>query len=466
MPANNTAVQATTVSNACPVPEFSSPTNLPTVGGDVFGLIAADFNGDGTKDVISSTQGGHNVTVRFNDGQGHFNTSLSNSGGAQVRGIAIADFNGDGHPDIAALRTTGSFGDLLILRGDGAGNFTGVTSNRYLSAGINVFAIAVGDFNEDGRPDVAAGAIGGNGPIVSLNDGAGNFPSRTIAPTGTSPLTLLVADVNEDGHADLIVGHRDMSYFSVLLGHGNGTFDPALNITTGAGPRVRAIGDLNRDGHLDLVVVDRGTGGTARLTTLLGNGHGGFGPQLVLRTSTGVGTATIADINGDGFADVVSTDFASSAFYVQFGDGNGNFGAPLGYGGPIFSNVVVDDFNGDGRPDVAIGDGNGVIRVYPEQLRPGVEQRVDYGVRLARSGRAGRHRHLYGDGEEPRGHHGHRRDGHRDAAVERDPPAVDSGRGRHADHQRQRRHVDAAADRTGRTPSPSCIAPRRRRAAR
>ena len=206
--------------------------------------------------------------------------------------------------------------------------------------------------------------------------------AATVVPTGATTGRFAVADVNEDGHLDLVVGHGGtISFVSVLLGDGHGAFGAPVNFPTGANPILRGIGDVNRDGHVDLVVIDRAnaTDQTNRLTTMLGDGHGAFAPGTIWRTANFVHTAALADVNGDGNVDLVSTTMNSNTFVVQFGDGFGNFGSPVGYGAPIFSQVAADDFNGDGRPDVAIGDDSGVVTDFPEQLRSGRDRPLRHG---------------------------------------------------------------------------------------
>ncbi|HET8786993.1 MAG TPA: FG-GAP-like repeat-containing protein, partial [Candidatus Limnocylindrales bacterium] len=366
-PANNVAAQFTNVTEACTVPSFSSPLALASVGGEVFSLDSVDFDGDGAKDLVTSSQDGRSLIVFFNDGQGHFPTSTSFTGAEEVRGSAMADFNGDGLIDIAAVRSGNPRGDLLIARNNGARGFGTVTAVDIGADGSVPFTLLAADFNEDGHPDIAVELAGAEGPLVLLNDGAGNFSGGTVVPTGSPIQRLATGDFNEDGHVDLVVGHLGASQvISVLLGNGDGTFAAPVDFATNPRPRIRAVADLNEDGHLDLVVVDGITGSPNmnQLTTLFGDGHGGFGAPVVRRSDGNIHTVAVADVNGDGHVDLVSTDFVTSTFGVQFGDGAGNFSAPLGYGAPFFSGVVADDFNGDGRPDVALGDVNGIVRVF------------------------------------------------------------------------------------------------------
>ena len=243
---------------------------------------------------------------------------------------------------------------------------TGTNTTVELGA-FTAFALTAGDFNEDGFPDLAVGMIGAGGPVILLNDGTGHFAGSTALTTGSNPLTLIVKDFNEDGHADLAVGHRDQSVrfdrarqrqrqlrAGCELRHRRRTSDPGRR-----GPQWRRPSRF--------VVVDKVNAAdqVSRLTTMTGDGHGALGAAVIQRTAVTVHTAALAGINGDGNVDLIRPRSSRRPSSSNSGTVSATSGRRSGTGAPIFSQVAVDDFNGDGRPDVAIGDEVGVVRVFP-----------------------------------------------------------------------------------------------------
>jgi CSLREA domain-containing protein len=204
-------------------------------------------------------------------------------------------------------------------------------------------AVAVADFNGDGKPDVAATAQGlftGTGAVtILLGDGSGGFARAGDLTAARSARGIAAADLNHDGAIDLVVGSESEAAVRVFIGHGDGTFAAAVPYQTPSPPFGVAAADLNGDGHPDLVAA------SGQVAVLLGTGDGGFLPA---RTFAAAGTdVVVADMDGDGRADVVT----SGAVLLSNGDGTLQTGTSLGVVGV---SVAVADLNGDGRPDVVV----------------------------------------------------------------------------------------------------------------
>jgi Bacterial Ig-like domain (group 3)/FG-GAP-like repeat/FG-GAP repeat len=298
------------------------------------------------------------------------------SGGTGASSVAVADVNGDGKPDlvvanICASSTDCSTGTVAVLLGNGDGTFQ--TAVTYGSGGQGATSVAVGDLNGDGKPDLAV--VNGSSPKVGvlLGNGDGTFqPVQTYPSGGFGTSSVAIADVNGDGKLDLlIVNLEEEGVAGVLLGNGDGTFEPVRTISLQRYyPRSIAVADVNGDGKPDLVVsffdscpILSGcvTGGVG---VLLGNGDGTFQPVQIYNSEIyGASAVAVADLNGNGRADVVvgGSCLTFSACLngdlgVLLGNGDHTFQPAVGYGSGAYNvlSVAVADVNGDGKPDLLV----------------------------------------------------------------------------------------------------------------
>ncbi len=282
--------------------------------------------------------------------------------GSQPNAVTVGDFNRDGNLDIAVANEVGPpcCGSVSIFLGDGKGGFSGPTN---FASGDSPFSIAVGDFNEDGKLDLAVAHVAGStGVSIMLGNGDGTFqpPMSLNSPNFGSPFSVAVADVNGDHHADVIATNDSDAGIDVWTGHGDGTFSaPSSFPAGGMQPNFLTVADVNGDGHPDVVDVNRDANGAKQVSTLLGDGLGGFGPPMTMTIESSVDTQTLAigDLNGDGHPDLVVADFraSNSHIFVLLGNGLGGFSAPTAFAAPNDDQFpVIGDFNGDGKPDVAV----------------------------------------------------------------------------------------------------------------
>ena len=291
------------------------------------------------------------------------NTFVAASGspfpaGSKPYSIGVGDFNGDGKLDMAVANSGTNY--VTILLGDGAGNFTQAS----VTVIFGPLSIAVGDFNGDGKLDLAA-ATSINTITVLLGDGTGKFSTAPGSPfsSGISPFSIVTGDFNGDGKLDLAVSDASGNGVTVLLGDGTGSFSPSSGSPFAAGgfPLSVATADLNGDGKLDLVVTNS-SDNTA--TVLLGDGTGNFAQASGSPVAAGnfPQFAVIGDFNGDGKLDMAVADTVGNNVTILLGDGTGKFaqagGSPVGVGSSPVS-IALGDFNGDGKLDLAVSNNSG-----------------------------------------------------------------------------------------------------------
>lgn len=318
-------------------------------------LAAADFNKDNKLDLALADQNSNHVVVLLGNGDGHFQAARSFALASSAGGfdVAVGDFNGDGVPDIAATNPVAGTVDILLGKGDG--NFQAAAAFNAVPLNGQATNVALGDFNKDGKLDVITSVNNGSSVSVLLGKGDGTFLPPLLVATNQAPGQLAIADFNEDGSPDWVAGSTTGQFMTLALGNGNGTFRAGVNYVLGVKPDV-TLADVNRDGKLDVVAVDANSGD---VRVLLGNGDGTFQPGIVTAVPGAFFGIAVGDFNNDGNADVVvsdSTGLSPRNVIVLLGKGDGTFAAPVRFstGGSSEGQIVVADFNGDGKADIAV----------------------------------------------------------------------------------------------------------------
>ncbi|WP_019500309.1 beta strand repeat-containing protein [Pseudanabaena sp. PCC 6802] len=280
----------------------------------------------------------------------NFNAQTTFAVGNNPRAVAVGDFNGDGKPDLTVASAVSN--NVSVLLGNGSGSFGSQTT---FAVGNYPTSVAVGDFNGDGKPDLATANGLSDNVSVLLGDGSGGIVSRADFAVGIAPFSVAVGDFNGDGKPDLATANRSSNNVSVLLGNGSGSFGNQTTFAVGIIPTSVAVGDFNGDGKPDLAV----TNGGGNVSVLLGNGSGSFGSQTTFAVGNYPRSVAVGDFNGDGKPDLATANQGSSNVSVLLGNGSGSFGSQTTFAvgtNPIF--VDVGDFNGDGKPDLATANYN------------------------------------------------------------------------------------------------------------
>lgn len=231
-----------------------------------------------------------------------------------------------------------------------------------IKVGNSPGSVEVADFNNDKLLDLSVASETDSSVTILLGNGKGSFiPSgKTPFFAGSIPNDICIADFNKDGNPDLAIANHDRKYLTVLLGDGKGNFAQARNspFPTEGEPHTHGIatGDFNNDGWLDLAT---DSWGNDQIEVLFGDSTTSFGKQ---RKFIKVGKSPyqrlrVADLNGDGLADIVTTNSYGNDVTILLADGKGGFseatGSPFKSGDNPFG-IAIGDVNADGKPDLAI----------------------------------------------------------------------------------------------------------------
>ncbi|HEX9005067.1 MAG TPA: putative Ig domain-containing protein, partial [Blastocatellia bacterium] len=343
---------------ACAATSFSQPA-LYSLDPGAGALVVADFNRDNFLDVAIANNNINSVTVKLGNGNGSFGGSVNYPVNLPFA-LATGDFNQDGNLDLVASDNSSITLRVAVLLGNGAGGFGAATT---FPAASNTYAVTVADFNGDNKPDIAAASVSADGTamspsVVSVlvntgNPGTLSFSAPTNFTVGTHPFGIAAGDFNSDGKVDLATANSGSNNVSVLLGMGNGSFQPAVPYATPLGSATGvAISDFNSDGKLDLAVANyTGVG----ISILMGIGNGTFASAATYATSGGQAYKLAAgDFNNDGKPDLAVAMNNTRRVDLFLNNGLGGFIPSLSYLiGESVLDAGVGDFDHNGKLDVA-----------------------------------------------------------------------------------------------------------------
>jgi Bacterial Ig-like domain (group 3)/FG-GAP-like repeat len=391
---------------------FQNPVNYPTAGNMSVAATIADVNGDGKLDIVAVSDDQH-ISVLLGNGNGTFQSAVSfaapalpgysSSASTPILGLIAADVNGDGKKDLICSNG-------LVLLGSGTGTFNAVSTPAfpYTTANPGGFGpgFAAGDINNDGKTDLVLDT--GTSISIWLGKGDGTFTSGSSYASFNNSGDVSLTDLDGDGNLDIYTGLAEGGIYTgddslnasayALMGNGDGTFVGAPTIPIGAYGG-NNLGDVNGDGVPDLITNGTGQFNTpgAVFTVQLGNGKGAFTKASTISapasfvldagntlTTGGVVATTyaVADINGDGKADLVfiesnladtytpGTNFfrynGGPVLFTALSNGDGTFQTPVAHAFPQIapanefdvtasvSSLQIADFNKDGHNDLIL----------------------------------------------------------------------------------------------------------------
>jgi hypothetical protein len=349
----------------------------------VDGVATGDFAGNGLQDLAVVHSVDATVSILMNNGDGTFQPAVGYATGSSGPDfVSVADFNGDGILDLAVIgrnSPSDSSGRISILMGNGDGTFQPAVT--YAAGPGSWGGLAVGDFNGDGAPDLAMADwhmldANHSSIAVMMNNGDGSFQAPFFVPVPLGVHFVATGDFNGDGRADLAacdgfgsdgnLDHDHPAGVTILLSNGDGTFQTAGQYdspaTPGGGvvtPYYVTTGDVLNRGVTDVIVSDY----DHNINIFLGNGDGTFQQPIGVDTGEYPRFVSVVDVNNDGIPDLVVGNIGNSnevppshgSVAVLLGKGDGTFQDPVQYSPFNYpSTLAVADFNGDGLPDIAV----------------------------------------------------------------------------------------------------------------
>ncbi|AGC41949.1 hypothetical protein MYSTI_00599 [Myxococcus stipitatus DSM 14675] len=327
--------------------------SLAAGGGQARGLHVADVDGDGLLDLVVVAAREQSVCVHHGEGEGVFASPKCLPAGITPMDVAVSDVNGDGHQDLLIV---GHFSNAMTVRlGDGRGGFR---EGIPYSLGNHSQQVRVADLDGDGHLDAITKNAGSGGFFnITTLKGRGDGTFGTAVPHAVTglPRDLMLADVSADGLPDVLVLNTNSFTVDILLSKKDGVLASIapLRLSGSADdePFRLAPADVNGDGNLDLVI-SHGLSTAGYLSVHLGDGRGGFLSSTSIRADE-PGEVVVADFNRDGRGDVAHAGL-SGGVYLLLGQEDGELGPPVRVASsPTPTSLVAEDLDEDGFPDLA-----------------------------------------------------------------------------------------------------------------
>jgi hypothetical protein len=320
--------------------------NSYTIGANPEDIVTADFNSDGKIDIAVTNGGTNSISVLLGLGTGNFLLPVNYVVGTNPKGIVKGDFNNDGNVDLAVANFNSN--NISVLKGTATGTF--IAAVNYTTA-INPLKITTGDFNFDGNLDLAYTEYGLNRTSIRMGSPTGTFAPAFSYAVGNSPANITTSDLNNDGKLDLVINHFVSTFVSVLLNTGTGTFNAAVNYSTAFNNGSTIIcSDFDGDSKVDIL-----SGSTGRFHFFKGTGIGTFSTVITSIAANQPYSMVSKDFNGDGIADLVAGCGCSNIETYTISpsaiiNSVGSYSTSSG----DYSGVATDDFNNDGKFDIAV----------------------------------------------------------------------------------------------------------------
>lgn len=346
--------------------------DLPT-GLSPSALVVSDMNQDGRPDVLVINRGSHNLSLLWNQATGLDSTTRRVDYGVVPDGIpsglAVGDLNGDGWPDVVVLIESQDVLNVRLNKGDG----TLDDPLQIPTAALRPTAVVIVDADQDGLTDLVVNSEDLGGVYLLHNEGGGTkfgIIQLLAQYFDSAPTALAVTDANGDGRPELVVSRQTSGQVSVLYNMGNGVFQEH-SYALGLNPSLLALGDVDRDGRLDILA---GDSKLQKLALLLRLPDGTFQLNATYPVVGELSGLAVGDVYGDGSSDILATRRDTNQVDLLLNShrhqGTDRFLSVAFDVGRQPSAAVLADLNGDGLADVVVANGgDGTISYLPNGSR-------------------------------------------------------------------------------------------------
>lgn len=323
-------------------------------------IVAADLDGDGALDLATAS------TVFLQRDGGWVDDSL-NIWCERFEGLIAGDLDNDGDTDLAVACELEA--EVLVALNDGVGEFFW----SVVKVGTKPEGLVTADLDRDGDLDLITAGYQPAGVAVLRNDGTGWFASEPLLPAGEQPESVIAVDLDGDADLDLAVADEGANRVHLLANDGLGSFAALGDFAAGGNAQALTAGDIDGDGSVDIIVADGGQpwgvdlpGG---IIVLFGDGLGGVSEPVAYPAGLSPRDVAIADLDGDGDADVLAADSRSNDVAILPNDGLGRLAAPVFVpaGASPFA-VIAADLDNVCGPEVVVANKGGsvtIIRASP-----------------------------------------------------------------------------------------------------
>jgi hypothetical protein len=325
-----------------------------------------DVDGDGKPDLATANYSDNTVSVLRNTstaGTVSFAPGVSFPTGSGPFAVAIGDVDGDGKPDLATANNNSN--TVSVLRNTSTAGTVSFASKLDVGAGAYPISLSIGDVDGDGKPDLAVANFFTDNTVSVLRNtstvGAVSFAAKVSFLAGLGLQSVSIGDVDGDGKPDLATANYTDNTVSVLRNTstaGTVSFATTLDVGTGSGPSSVAIGDVDGDGKPDLTTANYTDNTVSVLRNTSTAGTVSFAPKVDVGTSSNPYSVSIGDVDGDGKPDLAVANRSSNTVSVLRNTsmaGTVSFAAKLDVGTGLAPQLVaIGDVDGDGKPDLAV----------------------------------------------------------------------------------------------------------------